>query len=105
MQDQWRLTHAERMQGRFGGLEGDLGAMLSACGIAATPALLRELARLEEANWTRGVALYEDTHPQLALLRRRGLRLAIVSNASPRGWCGGRCAGTRSGRRRGRALL
>ncbi len=82
MRDQWRLTHGERMRGGFGGLDGDLGAMLSACGTAPTSALLQKLADLEETNWAHGVRLYEDTLPQLAQLRQRGIRLAIVSNAS-----------------------
>jgi len=82
MHEQWQRTHAERMQGLFGGLEGDLSAILGACGITATAALLRELATLEEANWRRGVIPYRDSLPQLALLRQRGVRLAIVSNAS-----------------------
>jgi HAD superfamily hydrolase (TIGR01509 family) len=82
MRDQWRLTHDERMRGSFGGLDGDLSAMLTACGITPTPALVQTLARLEEANWAQGVQLYEDTLPRLAELRQRGLRLAIVSNAS-----------------------
>ena len=82
MREQWQLTHERRMRGLNGGLEGDLGAILDACGVLATRGLLGELAALEHANWGGGVELFPDVLDELARLRSAGYRLAIVSNAS-----------------------
>src|SRR5207302_3023735 len=75
-------THDRRMRGLNRGLEGDLAAMLEACGVLATPDLLRELAAAEYANWAGGVRVYPDVVPELGHLREAGYGLAIVSNAS-----------------------
>ena len=80
--EQWAQTHDRRMRGLNRGLEGDLAAILEACGVAATPDLLRDLAAEEYANWAGGVRLYHDVAPELERLRGAGYRLAIVSNAS-----------------------
>jgi HAD superfamily hydrolase (TIGR01509 family) len=80
--EQWAQTHDRRMRGLNKGLEGDLAAVLEACGVATTPDLLRDLAAEEYANWAGGVRPYEDVVPELARLRAAGYRLAIVSNAS-----------------------
>ena len=82
MREQWVLTHERRMRGLNRGLEGDLEAMLTACRVACTPDLLRELATAEFASWAGGVRLYEDVLPELRRFRAAGYRLAIVSNAS-----------------------
>src|SRR5919199_5582581 len=82
MREQWQLTHERRMRGLNGGLEGDLGAILEACGVSTTSELLCELAALEHANWGGGVELYPDVLEHLERLRMAGYRLAIVSNAS-----------------------
>jgi putative hydrolase of the HAD superfamily len=80
--EQWAQTHDRRMRGLNKGLEGDLAAVFEACGLAATPDLLRDLAAEEYANWAGGVRAYEDVAPELGRLRAAGYRLAIVSNAS-----------------------
>jgi HAD superfamily hydrolase (TIGR01509 family) len=80
--EQWAQTHDRRMRGLNRGLEGDLAAVLEACGVATTPDLLRDLAAEEFANWAGGVRPYEDVAPELGRLRAAGYRLAIVSNAS-----------------------
>ena len=82
MREQWAQTHDRRMRGLNRGLEGDLSAMLVACGLTPSPDLLRDLAALEHANWAGGVRLYDEVLPELARLRQAGYRLAIVSNAS-----------------------
>ena len=82
MREQWRCTHERRMLGQYGGLEGDLAAVLGASGVTPSATLVRELARREYANWAAGVHLYADVRPALGRLRRLGYRLAIVSNAS-----------------------
>lgn len=82
----WTATHEARMRGRYRSLEGDLAAVFEdAGGVWSEPItddLLAELATSERANWRRGVRLYEDVVPTLGLLRRAGVRLAIVTNAS-----------------------
>ena len=80
--EQWAQTHDRRMRGLNKGLEGDLAAVLEACGVVTTPDLLRDLAAEEYANWAGGVSPYEDVVPELSKLRDKGYRLAIVSNAS-----------------------
>ena len=82
LREQWRRTHEARMRGTFGGLEADLAEMLDACGKRLESDVLRDLAQHECANWAEGVHLYGDVLPQLRRLRLRGLRLAIISNAS-----------------------
>jgi len=82
----WDTTHAARMAGGYGSLADDLAAVFSEAangrGSAISPLLLSELADRERENWRRGVRLYPDVVPALSLLRRSGLRLAIVTNAS-----------------------
>ena len=82
MREQWVVTHDRRMRGLNRGLEGDLEAMLTACGVACTPDLLRELATAEFGNWAGGVRLYDDVLPELRRFREAAYRLGIVSNAS-----------------------
>ena len=81
----WTATHEARMRGEHGSLEGDLAAVIATAGVRAnpvTPDLLAELAASERANWRRCVRLYPDVVPTLGRLRRAGVRLAIVTNAS-----------------------
>jgi HAD superfamily hydrolase (TIGR01509 family) len=82
----WTATHEARLLGRYRSLEGDLAAVLGGAGGVGseliTDDLLAELATSERANWRRGVRLYQDVVPTLGLLRRAGVRLAIVTNAS-----------------------
>ena len=81
----WTATHEARMRGEHGSLEGDLAAVLALAGVGSdlvTDDVLAELAASERANWGRGVRLYPDVIPALGRLRRAGVRLAIVTNAS-----------------------
>ena len=82
----WEATHLERMTGTYGTLADDLAAVFAEAAegrptrLSATQ--LAALADEEVDNWRRGVWLYPDAVPALNLLRARGLRLAIVTNAS-----------------------
>jgi HAD superfamily hydrolase (TIGR01509 family) len=82
----WDATHTGRMTGSYGSLADDLAAVFSEAADGTGPAisarLLSRLADQELENWGRGVRLYPDVMPGLSLLRRSGLRLAIVTNAS-----------------------
>jgi len=80
----WAATHAARMRGEYGSLEGDLAAVRAATGArgSANGVLLSELAAFERANWCSAVRLHDDVIPMLLRLRDAGARLAIVTNAS-----------------------
>jgi putative hydrolase of the HAD superfamily len=74
-------TRKARSIGAYGSEEGNLRAILEAAGIAADPALVRELNRgRARALAENGVHLWDDSIPTLRELRARGLRTAIVSN-------------------------
>jgi HAD superfamily hydrolase (TIGR01509 family) len=80
----WAATHAARMRGEYGSLEGDLAAVRAAAGGrgAADRLLLSELAAFERANWCSAVRLHDDVIPMLLRLRQAGARLAIATDAS-----------------------
>ena len=74
-------TRKARSIGAYGSEEGNLRAILEAAGIAADPALVRELNQgRARAFAENGVHLWDDSIPTLRELRARGLRTAIVSN-------------------------
>ena len=74
-------TRKARSIGAYGSEEGNLRAILEAAGIAADPALVRELNQgRARALAENGVHLWDDSIPTLRELRARGLRTAIVSN-------------------------
>jgi putative hydrolase of the HAD superfamily len=82
----WDRTHVARMTGTYGSLDDDLAAVFSeAANGRRSPisrTLLAQLAQKERDNWRHGVRLYPDALPVLRGLRSKGLRLAIVTNAS-----------------------
>jgi putative hydrolase of the HAD superfamily len=74
-------TRKARSIGAYGSEEGNLRAILEAAGIAADPALVRELNQARARAFAEnGVHLWDDSIPTLRELRARGLRTAIVSN-------------------------
>ena len=73
-------SREQRSTGAFGSAEGDLTAILEAAGVQAEPELVRELAQRTTTFLETGVSLWEDSVPVMRELRRRGLRVAIVSN-------------------------
>jgi HAD superfamily hydrolase (TIGR01509 family) len=82
----WTATHANRMRGEYGSLEGDLAAVFAPAQTDSTAriddSLLAEAAAMERSNWHLGVRLYPDSVPTLMRLRRAGVRSAIVTNSS-----------------------
>lgn len=78
----WEETLAARMLGRFGGGRGDVAAVLASLGVNAGGTLEVEIAEGEEVLWRQVVSLFDDVEPCLIELRRRGLRLALVSNCA-----------------------
>lgn len=78
----WEETLPARMLGRFGGGRGDVAAVLASLGVNAGGTLEVEIAEGEEVLWRQVVSLFDDVEPCLIELRRRGLRLALVSNCA-----------------------
>ncbi len=62
-------------------LEPVTAAAYRALGLELSAALLDEVRRLEQEAWVEGISVAPDTVPTLRELRRRGLRLGLVSNA------------------------
>jgi HAD superfamily hydrolase (TIGR01509 family) len=73
-------TSAARGRGHYGGIAGDFGAVVAACGVSVDDAMLAgftdELATFRRQN----VHVYDDTLPFLRRARAAGTRIAIVSN-------------------------
>lgn len=78
----WRANILDRMLGRLGSLVDEIRTMLRELGANPSPELVAELAETETAGWVRAVGVYPETVPLLDALRRRGLRLGLVSNCS-----------------------
>jgi putative hydrolase of the HAD superfamily len=78
----WRKNVLDRMLGKLGGLEDELRTMLRQLGTEPSPELIRELAETETAGWAGAVTLYDETLPLLTALRKRGLKLGLISNCS-----------------------
>ena len=78
----WRENRKARMLGTAGDLATQLRDMLGSIVAAPEPAVIAELVELEERSWRRAVRLYPDSKPTLRKLRRRGLKLGILSNCS-----------------------
>ncbi|TAK26310.1 MAG: HAD family hydrolase [Chloroflexota bacterium] len=80
--DDLRVTEPARFRGELGSDEEQLTTVLRSCGARLTPSEIHELALLERATWRRGVTLYDDALDHLQASRRRGFRLALVSNCA-----------------------
>jgi putative hydrolase of the HAD superfamily len=76
----YQVTYSARQTGGYGSAEGDMSAILEACGVAPRPALVDELVRITSSHLDGNVHVYEDSLPTLRALRARGVRTAIVSN-------------------------
>jgi HAD superfamily hydrolase (TIGR01509 family) len=72
-----------RSLGALGSPRDELRRLLAHCAAREVDdGLLDDVLRIEAANWRDGVRLYDDVLPALDELRRRGLRLGLVSNCS-----------------------
>ena len=78
----WRANAMERMLGRLGGMEDQVGLMLRGLGADPPGELVAELAARENASWKGGVKLYPEALPLLRELKGRGYKLGLVSNCS-----------------------
>jgi putative hydrolase of the HAD superfamily len=78
----WRANAMDRMLGKLGGMEDQIGLMLRGLGADPPSELIVDLAERENKAWGRAVNLYPDALPTLRELRRRGFKLGLVSNCS-----------------------
>jgi HAD superfamily hydrolase (TIGR01509 family) len=76
----FEATRTERGTGRFGSVQGDLRAVVTACGGTPDEALLAELAAESVTFLQRNIRLYDDVLPVLRRARAAGTRVAVVSN-------------------------
>lgn len=74
------VTYTMRQTGGYGSAEGDMAALVEACGLEPVPAFVRELTELVSGHLDGGVHVYEDSIPALRGLREQGVATAIVSN-------------------------
>ena len=76
------VTRPARWTGACESAEGDMAAVVRACGLDHGPEFVRELTagHLDFLASGRSVEWYEDAQPVLAALRARGIKTAIVSN-------------------------
>lgn len=76
----YETTYGPRQRGDFGSPEGDVAALVEACGLEPEPAFVRRITDLIAAHLEGRVHLYDDALPTLRRLRARGVRTAVVSN-------------------------
>ncbi len=76
----YEATYGPRQTGAFGSAEGDVAALVRACGLEPEPAFVRRITELIAAHLDGRVHLYDDALPTLRELRARGVRTAVVSN-------------------------
>lgn len=75
-------TRPLRGVGQNDDVEGDMAQVLRAVGVDDGPSLVEELVELERTELEHGVHLYDDVLPALEALRKRGVKLGLVSNCS-----------------------
>jgi putative hydrolase of the HAD superfamily len=75
-------TRPARSVGAFGSAEGDMAAVIAACGVDPDPAVVGELVKLELEMLPSRARLYEDSLPVVGDLRGHGIRTALISNCS-----------------------
>ncbi len=78
----WREARDRRMAGCGGDLAGQMGEVLTDLGVRVSASKLREYAEKDIQALLAGAGLYGSVQPTLAELRRRGYRLALLSNCS-----------------------
>jgi FMN phosphatase YigB (HAD superfamily) len=75
-------TRPARSVGAFGSAEGDLAAVIAACGVEPDPAVVAELVALEREILPSRARLFEDSLPVVRALRAHGIPTALISNCS-----------------------
>ena len=80
--DAFDETHPARSIGAFGSAEGDIAAVIRACGVEPGPTVVAELIAMEREVLPARVRLYDDVLPLLRALREKNVSTALVSNCS-----------------------
>jgi FMN phosphatase YigB (HAD superfamily) len=75
-------TRPARSIGVFGSAEGDLAAVIAACGREPDPALVSELVAIERDVLPTRVRLFDDALPVVRAIRASGIPTALISNCS-----------------------
>jgi putative hydrolase of the HAD superfamily len=75
-------TRPARSVGAFGSAEGDLSAVIAACGVEPDPDLVAELVAAERSILPSRIHLFEDSLPVVRGLRAAGMPTALISNCS-----------------------
>ena len=73
-------TYTARQTGANGSAEGDIVALVEACGLEPEPERVGRLTEMVAVHLRDHVHLYEDSLPTLRRLHERGIRTAVVSN-------------------------
>ncbi len=76
----YETTYTARQTGANGSAEGDIVALLEACGLEPEPDRVRTLTDIVAVHLRDHVHLYEDSLPTLRRLHDAGIRTAVVSN-------------------------
>ncbi len=77
----YEVTYSGRQTGAFGSAEGDMTAVIQACGLEVDPATVRTLTEVVSAHLAESIHLYDDSLATLRGLRAGGVRTALVSNS------------------------
>jgi putative hydrolase of the HAD superfamily len=80
--DAFDETRPARSVGAFGSAEGDLAAVIAACGLDPDPAVVAELVAMEREILPSRARLFEDSLPVVRAIRAHGIPTALVSNCS-----------------------
>jgi putative hydrolase of the HAD superfamily len=75
-------TRPARSVGTFGSAEGDLAAVIAACGREPDPDLVAELVAIERDVLPTRVRLFDDSLPVVRAIRASGIPTALISNCS-----------------------
>ena len=75
-------TRPARSVGAFATPEGDISAVIAACGVEPDPHVVEEVVALELASLPSRTVLYEDSIPVVRGLREAGIPTALISNCS-----------------------
>jgi putative hydrolase of the HAD superfamily len=79
----WKSLIVDSNLGRFPSTEDRVREAIRMLGLAEDQAVIRAVAKYEHAFLRNGTRLFPDTENTLLTLRRAGLRLGLVTNASP----------------------
>jgi len=75
-------TRPARSVGKYSTPEGDVAAVIEACGVRPDPSVVSEIVELERKSLPGRTRLYEDSLPVVRALREAKIPTALISNCS-----------------------